>query len=327
MATKRTKGGPAGTPNTSAVALRYVLPSVDDLALPNVEGMSPRAAFNAFMDHAKRILHPSVLYDLLGSKLHDLGTKEPELSMIDARDRLRELCTKEQKFLRGKLHDLGNEVERYVGNNAAHALIPERLGWMIGQVEAWEPERFHSDNPMDMPNEQRLALTIERIRYKERWEGFSEDEREVEGMLSRHLLGAIFKATELRVEFGQRLEGIADTLNSGRVAAGPARSSERLEWIPSTAAFEYIFSTLAKRGYFKIPAKRGKEGEPNLTAFARALLLAFDVKGKDGNSLNAEQLRVRLSPGSEGKLRSTKQEKFQIPESNELVIPNVDELE
>ena len=129
MATKRTKGGPAGTPNTSAIALRYVLPSVDDLALPDVEGMSPRAAFNAFMDHAKRILHPSVLYDLLGSKLHDLGTKEPELSMIDARDRLRELCTKEQKFLRTKLHDLGIEVERYVGNNAAHALIAERLGW------------------------------------------------------------------------------------------------------------------------------------------------------------------------------------------------------
>lgn len=327
MATKRTKGGPAGTPNTSAVALRYVLPSVEDLALPNVEGMSPRAAFNAFMDHAKRILHPSVLHDLLGSKLHDLGTKEPELSMIDARDRLRELCTKEQKFLRGKLHDLGNEVERYVGNNAAHALIPERLGWMIGQVEAWEPERFHSDNPMDMPNEQRLALTIERIRYKERWEGFSEEEREVEGMLSRHLLGGIFNATELRVEFGQRLEEIAAALNSGRVAAAPARSTERLEWIPSTAAFEYIFSTLAARGYFKIPTRRGKEGEPNLTALARALLLAFDVKGKDRNSLNAEQLRVRLSPGSRGKLSETNEGRFQIPASNELVIPNADELE
>ncbi|MBK8950002.1 MAG: hypothetical protein IPM68_14480 [Flavobacteriales bacterium] len=64
--------------------------------------MSPRAAFNAFMDHAKRILHPSVLHDLLGSKLHDLGTREPELSMIDARDRLRKLCTKEQQFLRGQ---------------------------------------------------------------------------------------------------------------------------------------------------------------------------------------------------------------------------------
>lgn len=327
MATKRTKGGSAGPPKPSAVALRYVLPSVEDLALPNVEGMTPRAAFNAFMDHAKRILHPSVLYDLLGTKWHDLGTKEPELSMIDARDRLREQCAEEQKFLRGQLQDLGNEVERYVGNNASHALIPERLGWMIGQVEAWEPERFHSDNPMDMPEEQRLAVTIERLRYRERWAGFEEGEREAEDMIARHLLGAIFNATELRVEFGQRLEEIAAALNSGRVAAAPARSTERLEWIPSTAAFEYIFSTLAKRGYFKITAKGGKEGEPNLTAFARALLLAFDVKGKDGNSLNAEQLRVRLSPGSRGKLSETNEGRFQIPASNELVIPNADELE
>ena len=230
MATKRTKGGPAGTPNTSAVALRYVLPSVGDLALPNVEGMSPRAAFNAFMDHAKRILHPSVLYDLLGSKLHDLGTKEPELSMIDARDRLREQCAEEQQFLRGKLHDLGNEVERYVGNNAAHALIPERLGWMIGQVEAWEPERFHGDNPMDMPHELRTSVAIERMRYRDRWAGFEEGEREAEGKLSRHLLGAIFNATELRVEIGHRLEEIAAALNTGRVAAAPERPTARITW-------------------------------------------------------------------------------------------------
>lgn len=327
MATKRTKGGPAGTPNTSAVALRYVLPSVDDLALPDVEGMSPRAAFNAFMDHAKRILHPSVLHDLLRPKLHDLGTRAPELSIIDIRDRMRTLCTEEKQLLRGKLHDLGNEVERYVGNNAAHALIAERLGWMIGQVEAWEPETFHSDNAMDMPQELRSAIAMERVRYSERWKGFSEVERTAEVMLARHLLGYIVEATELRVEFGQRLEEIAAALNSGRVAAAPARSTERLEWIPSTAAFEYIFSTLAKRGYFKITAKGGKEGEPNLTAFARALLLAFDVKGKDGNSLNAEQLRVRLSPGSRGKLSETNEGRFQIPASNELVIPNADELE
>lgn len=327
MATKRTKGGPAPRPNTSAIALRYVLPSVEDLALPNVEGMTPRAAFNAFMDHAKMILHPSVLHELLGSKQRELHTKEPELSIHEATNRLRKQCDKEQQFLRGKLYDLGNEVERYVGNNAAHALIAERLGWMIGQVEAWEPEQFYGVNAMDMPEDQRFAVTVERLRYKERWVGVDAEEQDLERAISGALLGHIFRATELRNAFGQRLEEIAAALNSGRVAAAPARSTERLEWIPSTAAFEYIFSTLAKRGYFKITAKGGKEGEPNLTAFARALLLAFDVKGKDGNSLNAEQLRVRLSPGSRGKLSETNEGRFQIPASNELVIPNADELE
>lgn len=300
MATKRTKGGPAGTPNTSAVALRYVLPSVGDLALPNVEGMSPRAAFNAFMDHAKRILHPSVLYDLLGSKLHDLGTKEPELSMIDARDRLRELCTKEQKFLRGKLHDLGNEVERYVGNNAAHALIPERLGWMIGQVEAWEPERFHGDNPMDMPHELRTAVTIERMRYRERWAGFEEGEREVEGMFTRGLLNAIFNTTELRVEFGQRLEGIAAALNSGRVAAAPERPTARITWNDNASLLAYLLTELIEADYIIPPPNGRRTGrQGNRAAVADLVYQLMDIRDRDtGRPVSREFFRSLLRPKS-----------------------------
>lgn len=312
MATKRTKGGPAGTPNTSAVALRYVLPSVDDLALPDVEGMSPRAAFNAFMDHAKRILHPSVLHDLLGSKLHDLGTKEPELSIIDARDRLRELCTKEQQLLRGKLHDLGNEVERYVGSNAAHALIAERLGWMIGQVEAWEPETFHSDNPMDMPHELRTAVAMERMRYLERWAGFDEVEREAEGMLSRHLLGAIFNATDLRVEFGQRLEEIAAALNSGRVAATPARSTERLEWEGSTIEFITIMKMLVKRKYVELPSTGGKQGEGNVSEFIRRFQQTFIVRKDDETEFTTEGLADRWRGRPMGEDR---EKQFDIPDA------------
>lgn len=311
MATKRTKGGPAGTPNTSAVALRYVLPSVEDLALPNVEGMTPRAAFNAFMDHAKRILHPSVLYDLLGSKLHDLGTQEPDLSMIDMRDRLRELCTKEQQFLRGKLQDLGNEVERYVTRNASHVLIPERLGWMIGQVEAWEPERFHGDNDMDMPHEQRLAVTIERLRYRERWDGFEEGEREVEGMLSRHLLGAIFNAIELRVEFGQRLEEIAAALNSGRVAATPNRSTERLEWEGSTIEFITVLKMLVKRKYVELPSTGGKQGEGNVTEFLRRFQQTFIVRKDDETEFTTEGLADRWR----GRAMGDRERQFDIPEA------------
>lgn len=327
MATKRTKGGPAGTPNTSVIALRYVLPSVEDLALPDLEGMVPRAAFNAFMDHAKRILHPSVLHDLLRPKIGDLGAKEPELSIIDMRDRMRELCTEEQQFLRGKLQDLGEEVQRYVGINASHALIAERLGWMIGQVEAWEPERFHGDNAMDMPQDLLSAIAMERVRYSERWKGFSEVEREAEVMLSRHLLGYMVKATELRVEFGQRLEEIAAALNSDRVTAAPARLTDRLKWKSSTAAFVHIFNTLAKEGYFDLPTKGGKGNDRNTAAFARMLLQAFDVPGKDGTPITSEVLRVRLADGAPGQLAETKADKFTIPPKGELVVPNAGELE
>jgi hypothetical protein len=300
MATKRTKGGPAGPPNTSAIALRYVLPSVEDLALPNVEGMSPRAAFNAFMDHAKRILHPSVLHDLVRSKLHDLGTKEPELSIIDIRDRMRELCTEEEQLLRGKLHDLGNEVERYVGNNAAHALIAERLGWMIGQVEAWEPERFHGDNAMDMPQDLRSAVAMERVRYSERWKGFSEVEREAEVMLSRHLLGYMVNATKLRVEFGQRLEEIAAALNSGRVAAAPERPTARITWNDNASLLAYLLTELIEADYI-IPPPNGRRigRNGNRAAVADMVYQLMDIRDRDtGRPVSREFFRSLLRPKS-----------------------------
>lgn len=312
MATKRTKGGPTGTPNTSAVALRYVLPSVEDLALPNVEGMSPRAAFNAFMDHAKRILHPSVLHDLVRPKMRDLKAKEPELSIIDIRDRMRELCTEDEQFLRCKLHDLGNEVERYVGNNAAHALIAERLGWMIGQVEAWEPERFHGDNAMDMPQDLRSAVAMERVRYSERWKGFSEVEREAEVMLSRHLLGYMVNATELRVEFGQRLEEIAAALNSGRVATAPERSTQRLEWEGSTIEFLTILKMLVKRKYVELPSTGGKQGEGNVTEFLRRFQQTFIVRKEDESEFTTEGLADRWRGRPMGVDR---EKQFDIPDA------------
>ncbi len=300
MATKRTKGGPAGTPNTSTIALRYVLPSVDDLALPNVEGLSPRAAFNAFMDHAKRILHPSVLHDLVRPKMRDLKAKEPELSIIDIRDRMRELCTEDEQFLRGKLHDLGNEVERYVGNNAAHALIAERLGWMIGQVEAWEPERFHGDNAMDMPQDLRSTVAMERVRYSERWKGFSEVEREAEVMLSRYLLGYMVNATELRVEFGQRLEEIAAALNSGRVVAPTARQAERITWNDNASLLAYLLTELIEADYI-IPPPNGRRigRNGNRAAVADMVYQLMDIRDRDtGRPVSREFFRSLLRPKS-----------------------------
>jgi len=300
MATKRTKGGPAGTANTSAIALRYVLPSVEDLALPNVEGMTPRAAFNAFMDHAKMILHPSVLHELLGSKQRELHTKEPELSIHEATNRLREQCDKEQQFLRDKLHDLGNEVERYVGNNAAHALIAERLGWMIGQVEAWEPEQFYGVNAMDMPEDQRFAVTVERLRYKERWTGVDAEEQDLERAISGALLGHIFRATELRNAFGQRLEEIAATLNSGRVAAAPERSTVRITWNDNASLLAYLLTELIEADYIIPPPNGRRTGrQGNRAAVADVVYQLMDIRDRDtGRPVSREFFRSLLRPNS-----------------------------
>lgn len=104
-------------------------------------------------------------------------------------------------------------------------------------------------------------------------------------------------------------------------------SMERLVWTSSTAAFAHIFTTLSAAGYYPMPRKGGKGNEPNFTGLARILLQAFDVKGEDGKSLTAEQLRVRLTDAAPRPLADTKKAKFQIPDASALVIPNAEELE
>lgn len=102
---------------------------------------------------------------------------------------------------------------------------------------------------------------------------------------------------------------------------------ERLKWKSSTAAFAHIFRTLAAQGYFDLPRKNGKGNDPNTAAFARMLLQAFEVPGKDGEPITPEVLRVRLADGAPGRLADTKAAKFQIPEPGELIVPNAGELE
>lgn len=79
-------------------------------------------------------------------------------------------------------------------------------------------------------------------------------------------------------------------------------TTDRLKWKSSTAAFVHIFNTLAAGGYFDLPTKGGKGNDPNTAAFARMLLQAFDVPGKDGNPITSEVLRVRLADGAPGQL-------------------------
>lgn len=206
----------------------------------------------------------------------------------------------------------------------------EQVGHRWAEVYAEEVRHLLGNEPNDEPL---AAFARLHANLKGYTIGTKEGARIMERMKAEGMGAEVLAAFDrIRGHLNALLDEMAEEHNPEHVVTEESspteqRPMERLEWIPSTAAFDYIFSTLAARGYFKIPGKRGKEGEPNLTALARALLLAFDVKGKDGNSLNAEQLRVRLHPKSEGKLTDTKQSRFQIPASNELVIPNADELE
>jgi hypothetical protein len=130
-----------------------------------------------------------------------------------------------------------------------------------------------------------------------------------------------------RIELWDRVERLIGDLGHKRAGSKTATNGhERLKWKSSIAAFEYIITTLAKQGYFDIPKKGGKNGEPNLAALARALLLAFELGGKDEQPLSIEKLRLRLSPGSESKLSASNQDKFQIPDHRALIIPPIEDL-
>lgn len=131
----------------------------------------------------------------------------------------------------------------------------------------------------------------------------------------------------IRVRLLKELDAIATSLPDETPSEVAVVGAERLPWTSSTNAFAHIFTTLSTRGYFPMPRKGGKMNEPNFTAFARVLLQAFDVKGEDGKSLTAEQLRVRLTDAAPRPLAETKKAKFQIPEKGELIVPNAEELE
>ena len=92
---------------------------------------------------------------------------------------------------------------------------------------------------------------------------------------------------------------------------------ERLNWKVSTSAFVHIFNKMAALGYFDLPSKGGKKGDPNNAQFARILLRAFDIRGKDQQPMKSERLRERLS-GAGSQLMDEKQAKFQFPETKEL---------
>ncbi len=124
-----------------------------------------------------------------------------------------------------------------------------------------------------------------------------------------------------RIELWDRVERLIGDLGHKRAGSSSAAvSNERLTWKGSIAEFEFIFSTLAAKGYFEIPMKGGKVGERNNTAMARALMQCFDIR-VDGKETTVENLRQRFSPGSPSKLSESKRNRYNIPGPGELVIP------
>ncbi len=103
-------------------------------------------------------------------------------------------------------------------------------------------------------------------------------------------------------------------------------SASRLRWKSSVNAFAHIFNELVTKGYFEMEHEGGKEGERNVTGFARMLLQAFDVRGRGDKPLTAEQLRVPMSSGFNRKLAVLKADKIQIPEAGKLVIPEAKDI-
>lgn len=303
-------------------------PVMDIWAPPNVEGKDPHAAFSVFLVHVKRILLPAELYHLLRPLMQPLANKE--MSLIGQRDALREICGAERTIVQDRLAALTTAVEVYAKANSSNPFLFERLGWMVHGVTIWE-RRILAPGDITFTNEEHLKELSEGFRRDERMAGMNEDEKAMEVALADGFVKAVFRTDELRAEVVERLKGIAASITSDPIAANGTTATQgntdRLKWKSSTAAFVHIFNTLAKRGYFDLPTKGGKGNDNNTAAFARMLLQAFDVPGKDGNPITSDVLRVRLSDGAPGQLAEGKAAKFQIPETGELIVPNAGELE
>ncbi len=313
-----------GMGTVEGVEKAWALPDLSEVAT-----VEPFLAFRAFDAFASGALASRYVDDLKSAMLNEAAAEA--MATAEATGTKPKGRTKPPKA--SKMDEPGNffEIQIEMGPHAArldsiHALriekdiayrLSSRIAPLLPAIRAYTGGR--GTDPIIAG---RLSWLIDRI---------GQGHKYATQPKSKGVLGSpsefIHVFMNLWRELNAGLLDIAATLSTGTATATPERQLERIEWGSSTAAFAHIFRTLTERGYFPMPRKGGKENEPNVTAFARILLQAFDVKGEGGKSLTAEQLRVRLADAAPRPLADTKRGKFQIPQAGELIVPKAEELE
>jgi hypothetical protein len=278
-------------------------PVMDIWVPPNVEGKDPHAAFSVFLVHVKRILRPAELGHLLNPLRQTLTNKG--MSIIDARDALREMCGAERKIVQDRLSAVANAVEVYAKANNTNPFLFERLGWMIHGVTNWDPQILaHGD--ITFTNEEHLKELSEGFRRYERMAGMTEDERAFEVGIADGFVNAVFRTDELRAEVVERLKGIAANVTPGTSTV--LSTVAPFVWKGQPAELFALFEELVGKGWVELPKNRGKRSRDQLarnvhSAFAYASGTTLQVgtavnylkKGRDGVNEQRPEPRVAFA--------------------------------
>lgn len=246
-------------------------PVMDIWAPPNVEGKDPHAAFSMFLAHVKRILRPEELGHLVAPIRETLTDKE--LSIIDARDALREMSGAERTTVQDRLSALTTAVEAYVNANRTAPFVVDRLGWIIDNVTRWDPRIYHEWD-ITFTNEEHLKELSEVARRNERYHeaGMDAEEKAIEIAFADGFANAVFRTDELRAEVVERLKGIAANVATTGNTATQGTTEQRIIWKGQPSELFVLFEELVGKGWIDLPMNRGKRSRDKL---ARAVHAAF----------------------------------------------------
>ncbi len=302
------------------------------LDLTEVAAVEPFLAFKAFDAFASGALASRYVDDLKTAMLNEAATEAfAVMEATGTKPKGRRKPPKTSKADEpGKVHEIHIEMGPYADRLAAIPALrierdiarrlSERIAPLLPAIRAYTDKRGTDPITANL-----LAGLINKIQNGHKYAAQPKSEG-VPGSPSE-LIHAYMNLWRGLYTGLLDIAGRYGTTAPAQSATPTAAPAERLKWKSSTAAFAYIFRTLAAQGYFDLPRKGGKGNDPNTAAFARMLLQAFEIPGKDGNPITPEVLRVRLADGAPGRLADTKAAKFQIPAAGELIVPDAGEME